>query len=352
MAQSRPARPDEDPSKVSKLGNRFNEAMALALNAGSPMQIAPHLLGISKVNRLFSIMQVHSTILASIVKDGHDPTRPLVGICCETTPESRKELFDHNVFLASQSPMMPKSDPAMYYEKLTNTHYNVALKCGRDGIHSPAGDLAATKANDQSFAEACHKGHDWYILPPDLSTSLKQDIATWRNQDQNENQTLTDGELVRLAKVTVEEYLAKSQPGTSSKVELPLSMVVTATCLKTPLRLNPGLVGGFARFVCQMSAENTLHLVDEFLTEWTATVDPKALAIPHVFFDALCKCEALKGKPYLRLHLPLGMYTEEGKVARVKPQPDSCGFFTQADFTMLTKHAWLCELGEKPCAAS
>ena len=66
--------------------------------------------------------------------------------------------------------------------------------------------------------------------------------------------------------------------------------------------------------------------MDELLTEWTATVDPKALAIPHVFFDALCKCEALKGKPYLRLHLPLGMYTEEGKVARVKPQPDSCGF--------------------------
>ena len=129
-------------------------------------------------------------------------------------------------------------------------------------------------------------------------------------------------------------------------------MVVTATCLKTPLRLNPGLVGGFARFVLQMSAENSLYLVDEFLTEWTATVDPKALAIPHVFFDALCKCEALKGRPYLRLHLPLGMYTEEGKVARVKPQPDSCGFFTQADFTMLTKHGWLCDLGEKPCAAS
>ena len=181
MAQSGPVRPNEDPTKVSKLGKRFNEAMALALNAGSPMQIAPHLLGISKVNRLFSIIQVHSTILASIVKDGHDPTRPPVGICCETTPESRKELFDHNVFLASQSPMMPKPDVAMRYEKLSNAYYSVALRCGRGGIRSPAGDLAATKANDKSFAEACHKGHDWYILPADLATSLKQDIATWRN---------------------------------------------------------------------------------------------------------------------------------------------------------------------------
>ena len=156
------------------------------------------------------------------------------------------------------------------------------------------------KASDDSFNNSCGTGHQWIVLPAGLALDLKEAIATWRNQDQNENQTLTDGELVRLAKVVVESFLAKAS---GSTVVLPLNQIVTATCLKSTLRLNPTTVGGYCRFVCQMYEDKFLHLVDVFLTQWSAMVNSKELTIPSTFFDGICKCEALiKKNPDALVH--------------------------------------------------
>ena len=343
LSTLRPAKSNEDPAKTNKLGKIYLEALAMKLNP-EPVHLDPRQVGVSKANRLFSIKHVHHTILDSCAKDGHDPNRSQPGVCCETTKADQKELVRHNMEIANASAMMPQPDPElMRYEGLAGNHYNVALRCGKDGMQSPAGDLSALKASDASFNQACETGHQWIVLPSGLPYDLKESIATWRNQDQNENQTLTDGELVRLGKIVVESLLAKSQ---GSSVSLHLNQVVTATCLKSTLRLNPNTVGGYCRFVCQMYEEKSLHLVDEFLTEWSAKVDSKELAIPSSFFDGICKCEALKNKPLMRLYMSMSMYTKEGSTPAPRPQPDKCGFFNVGDLNSLSKHKWLVDLAE------
>ena len=66
---------NDDPVKAVKMGKRFNEAMTLALNP-EPSLVDPRMIGISQVNRLFSVMQCHNVILKGVIKDGHDATRP------------------------------------------------------------------------------------------------------------------------------------------------------------------------------------------------------------------------------------------------------------------------------------
>ena len=61
-------------------------------------------------------------------------------------------------------------------------------------------------------------------------------MCTWRNQDQNENQALTDGELIRMAKLSVSQCLAKAGSG---KVDVPLQHIATAARLATPPEAQP-----------------------------------------------------------------------------------------------------------------
>jgi hypothetical protein len=332
---ARPVMKNEDPTKAANLAKRFNDAMAMALNK-EPQFIDVHAIGISKVNRLFNIQHVHGTILRSIVQEGHDKSRPAVGICVEIREAAAlAELIAHNQALSHTSPLMPKVYPeGMRYECLAATHYNVALRLGKDGHASPAGDLSKTKDTEQSFAEACSGGHRWIVLPESISESLKADICTWRNQDQNENQTITDGELVRLCKLTVEDFLSKAAPGTTS---LPLVQIVTATCLKSTLRMNPSVVSGYARFVCQMAEERKLPLVKRYMDYWSGHVDPKIMSVPHSFFDGLSRSEVLKGKADVRLNLLITMCTTENATPRTRPTPDTCALISAADLALLGK---------------
>ena len=209
MAWKRPARTCEDPTKVDRLAKRYEQALALAVN-DKPILIDPRHVGVSKVNRLFNINHVHNSILKSMVNEGHDASRPDIGICVELhDPEKKKDLVEHNKQLTELSPLMPPlHEDLMRYESLASTHYNIALRLGRGCCHSPAGDLSALKKDDESWAETTDRGHWWIVLPEDIAESLKVDVSTWRNQDQNENQTITDGELLRLAHTTVQEFLA------------------------------------------------------------------------------------------------------------------------------------------------
>ena len=94
------------------MAKRFNEAMALALNP-EPVLVDPRMCGVSLVNRLFSVMQIHKVILPSVIKEGHDPHRPVPGILCEVKePGALKAFVAHNVKL-SRSPLMPPLDPSL-----------------------------------------------------------------------------------------------------------------------------------------------------------------------------------------------------------------------------------------------
>ena len=138
MSLSKPSQ-EVDPVKGTKMAKRFNQAMALALNP-DPVTVDPRCCGVSEVNRLFSVMQLHKVILKSVLKDGHDPSRPVPGILCEVKePEALKALIAHNVKL-SKSPLMPPLDISLLrYEILGGTHYNTTLRLGRACSHSPAG---------------------------------------------------------------------------------------------------------------------------------------------------------------------------------------------------------------------
>jgi len=268
----------DDAGKEKKLADRVKEAMRSRVDPGE-LRLKPSSVGISPLNRLFSVHQVHNTILKSFWVDGHDPMRPQVGICCEVRdPAARLSLEAHNKAMSDNSPLMPRVEPgALRYEALACTHYNTALLLVAQGRASPSGCLSSLKAGSESLAQAALEGHLWVVLPETLSAGLKNDICTWRNQDQNENQALTDGELIRLAKLSVVNYLAKAGPG---KVSMPLAQITAAACFSTPLRLNPAVMGSYCKSVCQMAAEGKLHLVDEFLQFWSATVDPSRVCIP------------------------------------------------------------------------
>ena len=86
-----------------------------------------------------------------------------------------------------------------------------------------------------------------------------------------DNQNLTDGELIRIAKVSAGH----------GKVEVPLHHIATAACLITPLKINPTDMGSFCKFLCPMAAGGRLFLVDKFLRFWSVYVDPQQVAMPH-----------------------------------------------------------------------
>ena len=82
---------------------------------------------------------------------------------------------------------------------------------------------------------------------------------------------------------------------------MPLAQLVASACNRTPLRINPTVVGGYCRFVCLMAQEGAMPMVDEFLEFWSGNVDPSALSLPHIFLDNLSRNKALVKKPQTRL---------------------------------------------------
>ena len=72
---TRPKSSSDDPSKLALLAERVKGVMGKAVYPDAK-RISPHEVGVSPLNRLFSVHQVHNTILKSFVKEGHDPSRP------------------------------------------------------------------------------------------------------------------------------------------------------------------------------------------------------------------------------------------------------------------------------------
>ena len=83
---TRPARVCEDPTKLALLAKRVGQVMATALTS-EPLRLDPHSVGVSPVQ------QVHNIILQFFLKDGHDPSRPPVGVWCEVR-DSKKALME------------------------------------------------------------------------------------------------------------------------------------------------------------------------------------------------------------------------------------------------------------------
>ena len=357
---ARPITAGDDPAAHMRLGKRMTAVLNMSHQKGQKLRVNPHQVLISTLNRQFSVQQVHRTILKSFLTDGHDPARPRFGVCCEVRdPQRLQELIAYNQRLAENSPLMPQVDPHLVaYEALSSNHYNVALRLVGAGHGSPVGDLAALRGEDATLAEAATNGHEWVILPeflasdPADSDKLKRELSSWFNQDQNENQQLTDGELLRMALSASEQMMIAQQrsaaPGDKSQqpakwVELNTHQTALAAMLQCPLKLNTVHMVGFCRWVLQFAAEEKLHLVHEFLTYWSVNVNPKALNLPWTFFDMVGKCDCLKAADMARfkVHLAQAMYTQEGAIERSNPHPSNCNLVTQNDLNTLEKQAWI-----------
>ena len=75
------------------MAERVRGALALARHA-HPIQLVPETVGISKVNRLFSVQYVHKGVLGGIMKEGFDPDRldlaPTSDVQADAPGESRE----------------------------------------------------------------------------------------------------------------------------------------------------------------------------------------------------------------------------------------------------------------------
>ena len=153
---ARPITSNEDQTRHARLGKRMVAVLGLSHQKGSKIRIAPKQVMISTLNRQFSCQQVHRTILPSFIKDGHDPTRPKFGVCCEVRdPVRLQQLIAYNQGMAEKSPLMPPVTEHMaLYEALSSNHYNVALRLVGTGHGSPAGDLARLRQEDATLADA------------------------------------------------------------------------------------------------------------------------------------------------------------------------------------------------------
>ena len=93
-AWERPQGTADDPSKYKLLSQKMAAVMKKAMYP-TAMRISPHAIGISPLNRLFSVRQVHNTILRSFVQDGFSEDRPQVGICCEVRDSAKRRSLQH-----------------------------------------------------------------------------------------------------------------------------------------------------------------------------------------------------------------------------------------------------------------
>ena len=89
---------------------------------------------------------VHHGILKSFQKSGYDRTRPAIGICIQyITEHGIRLLLDHNRKFTQGNkllPPIPEGASAPLYGALACTHFNISLRCIKNGIPSPIGNLS------------------------------------------------------------------------------------------------------------------------------------------------------------------------------------------------------------------
>ena len=197
----------------------------------------------SRFNRLLNNAHVHKGILGSFFKDGHDETKPNVGVAIYyTSPEGKAMNLADNERLASLSTLHPPVYKGlMSYGAVATTHYNTAIRCVNDNVPSPVGNLKELLEEQESLQKKMH-GHTWIVLHEKTAASLLRDISTWRNSSQNQGKPLTEGELFQIVLTVLKDYLERSQT-------VHLAALTSGACLASAIKLNPALVGAYAHHV-------------------------------------------------------------------------------------------------------
>ena len=223
-----------DTGKMKKLAQRVEQVLTSEILFAEPRQLDPDLVLVAPNNRDGgppNKMHLHLGILKSFKLKGFDRTRPHVGICIKFASEKGlKELHEHNNRFAKGCKLLPPIKEGALYGSLAASHFNLALRCIKNGTFSPIGNLGDLLEDSANLKEVVTSGHRWWVLPETVLKERQVDISLWRNMDQNENQNSHEIEILGGIKATA-EHLCKTQ-----------SSVKQADLLAAAIRRNPAKV--------------------------------------------------------------------------------------------------------------
>ena len=137
-----------DQLQYGKLAERVEAALTTFAVYPEPKQLPPGKVWVGVNNRDGSaphVMSVHRGILGSIKQKGFDRRHPQTGICVEyTSVEGKRKLLEHNLRFTKGNPLLPQvlEDSGPLYGSLSSSHFNLALRCIKEGVQGPQGDLS------------------------------------------------------------------------------------------------------------------------------------------------------------------------------------------------------------------
>ena len=322
-----------DTGKMKKLAQRVEHVLTSEILFVEPKQLDPDLVLVAPNNRDGgppNKMHLHLGILKCFKLKGFDRTRPHLGICIKFTSEKGlKELHEHNNRFAKGCKLLPPIKEGAMYGSLAASHFNLALRCIKNGTFSPIGNLGDLLEDSANLKEVVTSGHRWWVLPETVLKERQVDISLWRNMDQNENQNSHEMEILGGIKATA-EHLCKTQPS-----------VKQADLMAAAVRRNPAKVSSKSMItLCQLYigflSNGVVDLVTELIDYHSDHVDPKELAMSIQFISSVCAEEALSKCPHVRLGLLQLQYNTE-KTRANSSGPCFGAFLEPTNITSLCK---------------
>ena len=332
---------DVDPGKVMKLAMRVQKALT-DLVVGEPKQLDPRSVLVAPLNRDGAppnCQHIHHQILKTIITKGFDKTRPSIGICVEFKSEkAKKQLLAHNQRFSKGQNLLPTIVPEMaLYGSLAGSHLNLALRLIQAGASSPVGNLADLCDEQPALKEVVTSGHKWWILPEETAKTLQTDISLWRNQDQNENQSTHEVEIMQ-SLLTTAESLAEPDSAGTQNTKMNIGDLVARAGRRNPAKISPQTMQTFAKYFLQFLNSGDVILVKELIDFHSTFVNPRELVVSGSFYKILTDEEILLKYPYLRHYLILTQYTTE-KAKQQTGGPCIAQFLEAPAITALVKKA-------------
>ena len=330
---------DTEMGTFRKLAQRVEETMTNEILHPEPKQLDPDSVWVGINNRLGAapnVRHVHYGILGSLLKYSFDRSRPHIGICVKYTSEAGiKKLYEHNKRFTLGNRLMPplKDLSGPVYGSIACTHLNLALRCIKHGLQSPAGDLSSLMCESlPTLREAVIGGHRWWILPETCAKDKQTDISLWRNQDQNENQATSEVEVLQTIKHAAMGML---ETGAST---VALHNLVSKAQRKNPAKISIGTWQTLSKFFVGFLENDQMGLVEDLTEYHSACVDPRDLTASTEFFKLIANEDAFKACPHLRCHLVLAQYTKE----KVRASPSG------PNVSQFLEHAQIASFAKKP----
>ena len=315
VEKTAPGGSNVDQIQFGKLAERVEGSLTNFSVYAEPKQIPPGRVYVCPNNRDGSapnVMSIHKGILGSIKHKGFDRRRPQAGICVMyTSTEGKRRLLEHNHRFTKGNPLLPQmfEDSGPLYGSLSCSHFNLALRCIKEGVQGPQGDLSKLLSDSKYLEDFVHGGHTWWVLQEEVPKDRQCDISTWKNQDQNENQQAHEVELLQTIRSVAEGCVKSSR----SLKSLPLGDLSARAAKRNPTRQSAAAMMGYVKYYDSFVKDEQPHLVAELSDYHSAVVDPKEVTMPVAFFNALTTPEAnlyLK-TPFLRHYLVLTQYTTD-----------------------------------------